>query len=185
MAGGAPALVLAQGKIAAHGLAAAAAMRQANNCAMRLCYTWQMNRVLKAFVIWLLLLALPVQGYAAAALATRGPGPQQLDVHTSHHMAAAEDDGDGHSGYSGLGHHRAADNTLADHEEAPHHPAGKHASSACGNCGASCTAALMLSNQLNWDLLLAGSILYAPAPPPHLPGVVLAGPERPPRTFLA
>lgn len=144
-----------------------------------------MNRVLKAIVIWLLLLALPVQGYAAAVMAVCGPVPQQADKHATHHMAAADDDGHGESGYSGLGHHRAADNTLADHDTAPHHPAGKHASSACGSCGVCCIGAVMLISQLNWDLLLNGSTLYAPASSPRLPGVVLAGPERPPRTILA
>ncbi len=144
-----------------------------------------MKRVFKAFVIVLLLLALPVQGYAAAVMAACGPAPQQLDVHATHHAAVADDDGDGHPGYTGLGHHRGADDTLADHDAAPHHPAAKHASSACGSCGVCCIGALMLTAQLNWDLSLLSAILYTPASAPHLPGVVLAGPERPPRTFLA
>lgn len=144
-----------------------------------------MNRRLKAFVILLLLLALPIQGFAAAVLAARGSGAQRVDVHAVHHMAAADDGGDGHAGYPGLGGHCAGDNTLADHEAAAHHPTGKHANSACGNCGANCAAALMLTTQLDWDLLLTGSFLYAPASSPRLPGVVLAGPERPPRSFLS
>lgn len=139
-----------------------------------------MNRALKAFVMWLLLLALPVQGYAAAMAAACAPARHPAGAR--HAMA----DGGRHQVCSSHGRHHDAGKTLASHEVARHHAcADQHAGSTCGNCPACHVGAAPLASPPGLVLLATASILYAPAPSPRLPGVVPAGLERPPRNFPA
>lgn len=145
-----------------------------------------MNRILKTIVVWLLLLALPVQAHAAAMAGACGS--VQHSAADGANTSIIDDDAAsyGHHAFAGYGHHRDADDMLTDDGVALHHaPAHTHGGSACGSCPACCIATGALALQLDWDVLLAGSVSYFPASSPLLPGVVLAGLERPPRTFLA
>jgi len=95
----------------------------------------------RAILLWLVMLAVPFQGYAAAAMAFCAPGPAQPSVgavhdhgahdHASqqgsehHHVNASVDDGAGH---------HAAQNA----QDAPSDTAHK-----CGNCAACHSVGMM------------------------------------------
>lgn len=139
--------------------------------------------------MWLIALALPIQGVAAATMLHCGATPAQQPAsahegHSHHHQhgshayggasAAAHDEG---------GHHHADPSPVDDAASAVshHHAGGKSSCSACASC---CSAAALPA----MPIVLASQ---TPAEPvfaiPRLPVVVFLtdGPERPPRTILA
>lgn len=58
-------------------------------------------KALKSFFVWILLLALPLQGFAAASMSMCEPGPMKVAVADGHHG------GPGMSGAMGCDHHKA------------------------------------------------------------------------------
>lgn len=128
--------------------------------------------VLKSLLVWLLLLALPFQGYAAATMLPCAPAQQSatvrapvMDMRVPHDhqkmlaaMAAAHDGGDTHS--------------------PSHHDGGN-----CKSCAACCPANLMVTT----IAVAADSPHFAIAPftTGFIPVVDLALPERPPQVFFA
>ena len=118
----------------------------------------RVNRLLKALLVWLLLLVLPLQGHASASMRLCATGTPAAHAHAdgSPDQAAASDCGD-------------------DHAASPHH----HAK--CGTCAACCTGA-SITGALPAPLVPA---IAASSPIPFegaiIASVDLALPERPPR----
>lgn len=121
-----------------------------------------MHRFLKTLLLWLLALALPVQGFAAAANAYCGPAAHQrvavqAEGHHDHPMQAATNP--------------------TPHDES--HASGKHLDTAC------CAGAVLLPSLVTWSAAQRRiAFAHAPAASPfsgHIPD----GLKRPPKAFPA
>lgn len=135
-----------------------------------------MNTLLRSLIVWLLMLALPWQGMAAAAMVGCASVPvPALSMHAMHDAARPPC----HEGM-------AMQDNATQQPEQPEQKSGPHHGSAakCAACAACGIAAV----------LPAAFSPFAPAPPPRLqallaervlPTVHLDQPERPPRFFLA
>ena len=152
-----------------------------------------MWRDLRFVLMWLLILAVPAQGFAAASMLNCGPGHHRTPVAHSHaghsheHAAAAviaqhghDDALAGHSHAaeagaeaSGSDHHIAKGSTI--------HKAMKGSCSACSSC---CTAAAIPSAVVTFEATRAHDF-FDPLTPRAVVSFVADGPERPPRFILA
>jgi hypothetical protein len=134
------------------------------------------NTLLRSLIVWLLMLALPWQGVAAAAMVGCAPLPSPaLSMHAAHdaarppcHEGMATQDG-------------ATQEPAQPEQKTGTHHAGAAKCTTCAACGIAA-------------VLPAAFPPFAPAPPPGLsapltervlPTVHLDQPERPPRFFLA
>ena len=141
-----------------------------------------MNTLLRSLIVWLLMLALPWQGMAAAAMVGCAPVPvPAVSMHAMHDAARPPC-------HEGKAIQDSARQQAAQPEqpEQPEQKSGTHHGSAakCAACAACGIAAV----------LPAAFPPFAPVPPPRLPALLaervlptvhLDQPERPPRFFLA
>lgn len=127
-----------------------------------------MLQMLRALFVWLLVLALPVQGWAAATMVSCG----------QHHGASSHAVADGHDAHVHGGHADAlADGTKTDHSDAAPAHASAHTCSACAAC---CLVGALPSPVLTVPVDAAARTVFAALQPEV--GVFAAdGPERPPR----
>ena len=146
-------------------------------------YTFAMSFRFRSVLMWLLLTALPVQGFAAATMLNCGPNHQQMWQAS----AAAEADSSVHAAHDH--HHNAVD---ADVGEAP--AAGqpsddgnslaqlnKAAKFKCSACAACCTGIALPASPLAMTPLPVDSAPQPEGSAPHV-DFVSNGPDRPPRT---
>ena len=155
-----------------------------------------MERFVRCFVMWLLVLALPVQGFAASTMLHCGAGQHGATQategehqHASHkHMGARAVS----AGSESMAHDHAAQASPGHEDSALSPPSplskltAKHANvmGKCSACAACCTVAFLPTNVVAFT---------APAPSRLLPvveltthtGFIADGPERPPRLHLA
>lgn len=117
-----------------------------------------MRNLLPSLILWLVLLAVPFQGFAAATMLPSVPAAgschDQMPAAAAHHDQAAGQDNDQHS---------------------------HHAGAKCGNCSACCLGAAIVpapAPELAPPGPWTASIPFAAAP---LPSVHPQLPERPPR----
>jgi hypothetical protein len=126
------------------------------------------NTLLRSLIVWLLLLAVPYQGMAAAAMLACAPAPAKLAQqaekaqHPPCHEAAAPD---------------------ADTDQKPPAPHGKPGK--CASCAACPIGTAVLPARLLALAAHAPATATAPAAAGYLPSVHLDQPERPPRHRLA
>ena len=148
-----------------------------------------MNTILRSLIVWLVLLAVPFQGFASAAMLACAPGhgvPSGIAVTETAHGNDAP-----HADAHGGAHAAAQDRSCHEHAslahsgpdktDAPGHGNG-HACSACSACsiGAAIAPAMLPSLAVH-----APPLLTAPFADGHVPSVDLALPERPPRPLPA
>jgi hypothetical protein len=136
-------------------------------------YSLVMSQLVRSLFVWLLVLALPVQGWAAATMASCSQHHSQ-----SSHVAA-----DGHgTQHAHADHgHVPADADDADHGDAEPSHAGAHSCSACAAC---CSVGALPSPVLTVPADAAAPTVFAAVQPAV--GVFAAdGPERPPRQACA
>jgi hypothetical protein len=133
-----------------------------------------MQRFVRTLMIWMVALALPLQGYAAAAMVTCGP------MHSR--MASASEDHHDHDS-SAHGHHST---------DAGVNPAGEEPSSLarflkfkCSACASCCTAAAAPSPVLPLPVVMQLHAEAIPFSGSFEHSVVSDALERPPRTPLA
>jgi hypothetical protein len=141
------------------------------------------NRLVKIFLLWLLIAALPMQGIAAVAMPVCGT--------TRHHDSAAaatakaETGGATAHGHAGHFHRndkqRAADSGYASHDASSDKDAG---SSSSGTCQVCCVSAAMIPSGVNWTLPQRQQGQPAVAPDILFSGHISGGLERPPRSIL-
>jgi hypothetical protein len=150
-----------------------------------------MLRKLRILLMWLVALAVPVQGFAAASMLGCGPGHHgttgaqahagPMHEHasgTSQHAHGVDLDGDSSS------HHPDA-SAAAAHGDTPEAPAeGKSGAGSCSACASCCLAAALPATALSFEAssvadFIALSIPRSPA------SFFTDGPERPPRLVLA
>ena len=122
-----------------------------------------MSRILRITLMWLLALAVPVQGFAAASMIGCGTG---------HHGVTAQADHRHHA--SGAGH--------SDVHKS--HAGAKFSKASCSACASCCTSAAPPSTPVIFEATDAPDAFLALAPQP-VASFVSGGPERPPRSVLA
>ena len=138
-------------------------------------------------LMWLLALAVPVQGFAAASMLSCGPG---------HHGSAAVHSHDGHP----HSHDHAVAEGAHDHPAVAEassgfsndSPSGDHAESAdldkwskgtCSACASCCTAAALPSTVISFGVSASHDTFFAVVPG-NVGAFLTDGPERPPRPIL-
>jgi hypothetical protein len=139
---------------------------------------------IRIVLVWLLALALPVQGFASAAMAHCGQSHQQM------HPAGA---GAGHSHGNGAAaphHHDTASAGAATHAASPQHEAaqlakftdlGQYKCSACASC---CSAVALPTGMPDVPEPATPPAVFAPDVP-SVADFAVGGPDRPPRTEVA
>lgn len=145
-----------------------------------------MNTLLRTLIVWLVLLAVPFQGFASAAMLGCASGhdmpahamPAPAVIETGPAMHGAE--------HAHHGAHAGAAHTLAAPEAAGGtHQMDHHGSAKCGACSACSIGAAMAPAPALALPVHAPPALSVPFAPGHVPAVDLALPERPPRPTLA
>ena len=131
-----------------------------------------MRRVLRIALMWLLALALPVQGVVAATMVACGPGHSSVAVQadTGHHPVQVD-----HS------HHRNA----AAHDDLTEVKSDvvKVVSQKCSACASCCTAAMLPSPAPSLVSAVVPEFFVA-AVPADTALFLTDGPERPPRILF-
>lgn len=151
-----------------------------------------MNCVLKTFLLWLMIAALPLQGMAAVVKASCGPRhhampPVAMAMMEHHHAAAgdAHDHTSAHQHTSAQDHTSAATSTLEPQalDDLVHAKSPK--SSHCSACAFCCTGSAAPPTTLS--LMQAPVHVEAIDLPSAVSftGFIPAGPERPPRLVSA
>jgi len=141
-----------------------------------------MRRVVRLVLTWLLALALPVQGVAAATMAACG-ARHAIHAAATAHAASRGIDSAGHHTHR----HDAATAHANDARARPLHAATKasddsvHKCSACASC---CLNAVVATATITFDTI-ARADRFAPLVTAGPAAYVTEGQERPPRTFLA
>ncbi|MFM9915359.1 MAG: hypothetical protein ACKVOX_06100 [Rhizobacter sp.] len=123
-----------------------------------------MLRRVRAALMWVLLVALPFQGFAAASMLGCGPSHHRVSESTAHEAAPAAS-AHGHE-HEASGDHRHADKA-----------------SKCSVCAACCVGAALPATAL---VFAAAAPTDAPSTLPSMGavGFLTDGPDRPPRPFL-
>lgn len=133
--------------------------------------------MLKRLVIWIMLIAFPLQNYAAAAMMHCAPMHQAMVAQMKHHQEAMMDMGMHHDQVSS----RAA-TSGADGGHSVSHLANTGKCSACSTC---CMSLMAIAYPPLVPPTLAGIAVLVPHPVLALPSIVLEGPQRPPRPSFA
>ncbi len=167
-----------------------------------------MPKTLRNALIWMVMLAIPVQGIAAATMLTCGPSHQRMIngavTAASHDHGTALHDGHAHQhAQHAQGHGQdhqhdmhaadARDDTAAtpaagDSAQAQIVPVvsdfDQSAKLTCSACASCCSAAALVSSAAPAPAPAAGIALLIPAPVSTI-SFITDGPSRPPRTHLA
>lgn len=150
--------------------------------------------------MWLLALAVPVQGFAAASMLRCGPGHH--GTVSGHSHADHDHDGHPHDDAMGAGSVEAQDEAHAhaddigggvttsnpgdpsDLDAAPAHGLDKVKTGSCSACASCCTATALLSKALTFGASPAPES-FQPLALRSVATFLTEGPERPPRSILA
>jgi hypothetical protein len=133
------------------------------------------NSLFRSLILWLALLAVPFQGFAAAAMLPCAPA---AGAHAMQMTAGAH-----HDHAAMLKHARQEQGGHAASDSGAGH--GHHAGAKCGTCAACCIGAAMASAPDLAVASIAPQSVSIPFHAGHLPTVHPTLPERPPRPSLA
>ena len=152
-----------------------------------------MLRALRISLMWLLTLAVPVHGFAAASMLGCVSG-QSRSIAVAAHLHASDRHGDDADMHVHAHHASEAETAQA---ATPHHADGagdgqapkghavdKVSAASCSACAACCTSAALPATPLVFEPAPAPNSFVLPAPQ-HVATFVSGGLERPPRSFLA
>ena len=133
--------------------------------------------------MWLLAMALPLQGLSAATMAACAAG------HHEHAAADAAARAHHEQGIATHSHEQVSEFSPHSHEGADLSHAdksgfGKDVSQKCSACAACCTSAAVPAETISFDTVELTD-LFAPGIPRTVAAYVTEGLERPPRLFLA
>jgi hypothetical protein len=136
-----------------------------------------MNRTVKTFLIWLLMLVLPLHAVAAnvgmSCAPVKGLVHVMADVSMAHH-------GDADAGQAHHGHARG-DASAAHHSDAAAKDPGKKPHSSCSACSALCIGAVAPPSAFLPLPAFDGSDAVTVAPARFAAGFIPDGLQRPPR----
>ncbi len=131
-----------------------------------------MSRILRTALMWLLALALPLQGVAAASMFGGGSGPSSSAAVHSHAQAMHKVEHHPHAG-------------AADHGAAHKSGAGAtHSKASCSACASCCTSAALPTTPVVFEATHVPDTFVRLAPH-RVASFISGGPERPPRSILA
>ena len=137
-----------------------------------------MNTLLRTLTLWLVLLAVPFQGFASAAMLGCGVGSM------GHTMPAPSAPADAGAEHAHHGMHDAEQHATAD-PGASHHTMQHQGNAKCGACSACSIGAAIAPAPVIALPVHAPPRLAVPLSSASPPSVDLALPERPPRFVLA
>lgn len=142
-----------------------------------------MNKLIKLLAVWMLVFALPMQGFAAATM---------MNCEKSHsHETRSLADGHNHAIHSGhdegVSHKPTVHEDVADATDnhATHHSSStKHACSHCCTCTVCCASTAIVASSLNVPAQFNNSKANLAYSAPQFTSFISAGLERPPRSIL-
>ena len=140
-----------------------------------------MNRIFRPLLVWLMLLALPFQGFAAAGMLACVPAPAAAASGGHDHaamlraLAAARHDGHDQASMAHADRHRDGGAVTQDEH-------GRHGNGSCASC---CIGAAMAPAVQPRLALARPDFIAIPFRAGHVPSVDPVLPERPPRPTLA
>ena len=134
-----------------------------------------MNRFLKTFILWLLLAALPLQGFAAAVQPSCGA----MAHHDSSEMVMQAESHDHESDGA------ASSSTEAAPKSFSHSVDAKHKNSSCSACATCCVGAVAPPSISVLTPVYSSSLPVIFSPAPLVAGFIPAGLERPPKRITA
>jgi hypothetical protein len=141
---------------------------------------------IRTAMMWLLLAALPVQGWAVATMVHCGPSHQRATLRAVDAISPVQH-AHSHEGHDHGSHHASV---VADDADTGPSPAGSDAQSLsmgkfkCSACATCCLGMALPSAVLTFDASVSSDSLEPGMPRGHAV-FLTAGLERPPRTFLA
>ena len=149
-----------------------------------------MLRVLRITLMWLVALAVPIQGYAAATML--GCGPEHHRMAGLQSQAAAADGSDpavkqhspdAHAGM--VGDHPHGDSAEPSHAHVlkTHGSSGKVGKGACTPCASCCVVAALPATMVVFQPVPLVEF-FVPLAARSVASFVTEGPERPPRSIL-
>lgn len=139
-----------------------------------------MNKLIKIIAVWILVFALPVQGFTAATMINC----ENAHSHESKSLSEGHNHGS-HVGHDEASNHEASHEHVADvtnNYSIHHSSSSKHACKHCGSlcCSSTAIVASLLNLHAQFDDVKA-NLAY---PAPQFTSYISAGIERPPRTIL-
>ena len=140
-----------------------------------------MSRIWRIAVMWLLALAVPAQGFAAASMLNCRPGHHGTvsgQARADHHH-----DAHGHDGAADADE-ASANVASSDSEAAPTHGIHNGKTGSCSACASCCTVTAPPSAAPTFEAAPARDV-FQPLAPPGVAAFLTDGPQRPPRSFLA
>lgn len=162
-----------------------------------------MSRLVRRFVVWLLVAIVPVQGYAVVTMAACGPIHERMSAATTRSHAGA---------VAGVSHHGGSELRAHDHRAHEHGarevsvsapqdhgvvaPAAETTvlgaeravdfdSFSCSVCAACCVGAVVPAGEVSLEVAAPSPGTLRPSSAARLTAVTLDGPDRPPRLILA
>jgi hypothetical protein len=132
-----------------------------------------MKTVLKAFIVWFMLLAVPVQGFASVTMLLCEPLSLASSHNSSHDHAGTQHDHQAMMAAAGMDHDDGGSAT-------GHHAGGK--CSSCASCYLGAAMTPSYPTPLPVQAPYSGVIPFASS---QIPSVDLALPERPPQSSFA
>lgn len=145
---------------------------------------WYINivsKLIKILSIWLLVFAIPLQGYAAATMincADTKDHQHQTQANTENNAVGSE--------HNHASHQHEATKQTSDvaNKATDKSPSSKHACSHCLKCTSCCSASTIFASSLNLFFDLEAEAKGLSITPSFFIGFIPAGLERPPRNFL-
>lgn len=148
-----------------------------------------MNRILRTVLLYLLAMALPLQGWAAVTQSVCPPAMHQTDGQSTH-VAMPLHDMSGHAMHAEHGHDTHADLPAvsdADHEQSQDPGSMKHdkhaGATTCSICAVCHVGAALLPNMPEFAAPACDAAIVAIGDSSLLPSHIPDGIKRPPRHF--
>lgn len=152
-------------------------MRRCELFSNKLCHNYVMSKLIQLLAVWILVFALPMQGYAAATMMNcEQSHSHETASSTKGHNPAIHDEGINHEFAT---HQHVADAT--DNHAKHHSPLTKHTCTACSVC---CTSTAIVTASLSVPSLFDNNKVKLTYTSPQFTSFVSAGLERPPRFIL-
>jgi len=139
------------------------------------------NKLIKILSIWLLVFAIPLQGYAAATMINcveSKDHQHQEQSNTQHTVISSEHN---HANHQHEVTKQKSDITKLANDKSP---SAKHACSHCVKCTTCCSGSTIFASSLNLFFDLEAESLTLSIASSHFASFIPAGLERPPRNFL-
>ena len=143
-----------------------------------------MVRLLRLLLIWLLITALPIQGFAAVMRnnCVMGQSPASATMPT---ILQAEKNLSVHSHHAGMSNEEMSENPVLVVHDHPADHTHHHKTATCNFCGSCCVGAFAIPASLALLPKDAKTSVEFITPPPLVTGFIPDGLERPPRHLSA